>query len=157
MKKTDEEIINAVNNNLTMLSAANSIGMSMTTFRARAIKLNVYKPNQSRKGVKRLRSEYEKITIPLNEILEGLHPTYATGHLKRRLLKEGIKEEVCENLKCNVTSMWLNEYLSLHLDHIDGDCNNHKLENLRLLCPNCHTQTPTYAGKNKNKNRKNRK
>jgi hypothetical protein len=38
--------------------------------------------------------------------------------------------------------------LSLHLDHINGVSNDHRLENLRFLCPNCHTQTETYAGKN---------
>lgn len=36
----------------------------------------------------------------------------------------------------------------MQLDHIDGDSHNHKLENLRMICPNCHTQTETYCGKN---------
>jgi 5-methylcytosine-specific restriction endonuclease McrA len=39
--------------------------------------------------------------------------------------------------------------LSLHLDHKNGKNNDHRIENLRFLCPNCHSQTATYAGKNK--------
>ncbi len=43
------------------------------------------------------------------------------------------------------------KYLSLHLDHINGESSDNRLENLRVLCPNCHTQTPTYAAKNRRK------
>ncbi|MFA9445403.1 HNH endonuclease [Egicoccus sp. AB-alg6-2] len=43
---------------------------------------------------------------------------------------------------------WRGRPLSLHLDHISGDPRDNRLENLRLLCPNCHAQTPTHCGKN---------
>lgn len=147
-KKTDEEIINAVKNCQTMSEAARSIDMPFMSFRYRAQKLNVYEPNQSRKGMTRPASEYSRIAIPLDEILEGLHPHYMTGHLKRRLLKVGIKKEICEGNGCMIKNEWLGLKLVLHLDHIDGNSKNHKLENLRLLCPNCHSQTSTYTGKN---------
>ena len=49
---------------------------------------------------------------------------------------------------------WQNKKLSLHLDHINGTNNDHRLKNLRLLCPNCHSLTPTYCGKNKKKKKK---
>ena len=49
---------------------------------------------------------------------------------------------------CNIEE-WNNKPLSMQLDHIDGDPHNHKLENLRLICPNCHSQTETYCGRNK--------
>lgn len=84
--------------------------------------------------------------IPLNEILEGKHPTYQTLKLKKRLVSCGILEYKC--LQCGI-SEWNNITIELHLDHIDGDCHNHMLSNLRLLCPNCHSQTETYCGKNK--------
>lgn len=45
---------------------------------------------------------------------------------------------------------WKNKVLSLELDHIDGDITNNRLSNARLLCPNCHSITPTYRSKNKN-------
>lgn len=57
--------------------------------------------------------------------------------------------------KCNTCfnkGFWLKRKLSLHLDHINGVRNDNRLENLRFLCPNCHSQTDTYCGKNIPKN-----
>lgn len=54
--------------------------------------------------------------------------------------------------KCSICSMeatWNGRPLTFHLDHVDGDRSNNKIENNRLLCPNCHSQTDTYCGKNK--------
>ena len=84
--------------------------------------------------------------IDLKEILEGKHPQYQTLKLKKRLLKENILENKC--VICGITE-WNKKPISLQLDHIDGNGHNHKLENLRLICPNCHSQTDTYCGKNK--------
>lgn len=86
--------------------------------------------------------------IDLSEILQGLHPHYNTGHLKRRLLKEGIKENVCEIDGCNITE-WNSKPIIMQIDHINGNPTDHRLENLRMICPNCHSQTETYCGKNK--------
>ena len=85
--------------------------------------------------------------IPLNEILDGKHPTYSTYKLKLRLFKEKILEKRCN--ECGTGDEWNGKKLSLQLDHENGINNDHRLENLVVLCPNCHTQTPTYAGKNK--------
>jgi len=70
-------------------------------------------------------------------------------HLLRRYLIEarGYKCEIC-NL-----SEWMNKPICLDVDHIDGDSGNNYITNLRLLCKNCHAQTPTYGGKNKGKGR----
>lgn len=51
---------------------------------------------------------------------------------------------------CNQKPYWNNKELVLHIDHINGDSKDHRLENLRYLCPNCHTQTETYGYKGKN-------
>lgn len=85
--------------------------------------------------------------IPLNEILEGKHPTYKTYHLKKRLLDSGIKQPVCE--ECGLKGIWNGKPIQHELDHINGVSTDHRLENLRLLCPNCHSQTPTFKGKNR--------
>jgi len=69
---------------------------------------------------------------------------------KKNLLKEGKIINKCSI--CNLEPMWNNKPLTLHLDHINGDHHNNNLENLRLLCPNCHTQTDTYTGRNTKKN-----
>ena len=64
------------------------------------------------------------------------------------LKRKSIIEEVggkCE--KC-FNSIWIDQPIALELDHIDGNADNNKRENLRILCPNCHAQTETYRGKN---------
>lgn len=74
------------------------------------------------------------------------HKQFMEGkHIKRKILREGLLEYKCS--RCGVFE-WLGERLSLHLDHINGDNKDNRIENLRFLCPNCHSLTPTYCGKN---------
>ncbi len=69
---------------------------------------------------------------------------YITTHkLKEKLLKEGLKENKCEC--CGITS-WNGKSLTMQLHHIDGNNTNNSLENLQMLCPNCHSQTNNYCG-----------
>ena len=66
--------------------------------------------------------------------------------LKNRLIIEGLKQHKCEC--CGITE-WLGRPTPIELDHINGNHHDNRLENLRILCPNCHAQTDTYRGKNK--------
>ena len=68
-----------------------------------------------------------------------------SNNLRLRLLKAGIFQHQCS--KCLLLE-WQDQPIPLELDHIDGDHSNNQLENLRLLCPNCHAQTSTYRGRN---------
>ena len=87
------------------------------------------------------------IKIPLEEILvENSTYSSAGGSLKRRLLRSGLLEYKCS--LCGI-STWMGNTLSLQIDHKNGKHSDNRLENLRLLCPNCHSQTDTYAGKSK--------
>lgn len=65
--------------------------------------------------------------------------------LKKRLFKEGIKEKKCES--CGIIE-WLGKQAPLEMHHINGDCFDNSLKNIMILCPNCHSQTLTYRGKN---------
>ena len=68
-----------------------------------------------------------------------------TTNIKNKLYDKGLKERKCEI--CGIEN-WNNKYLSFHLDHINGKNMDNRIENLRILCPNCHSQTDTYC-KNK--------
>jgi 5-methylcytosine-specific restriction endonuclease McrA len=65
--------------------------------------------------------------------------------VRRVLMKSGALKNSC--YECGI-SHWLGELLTLPLDHINGIANDHRMENLRMLCPNCHSQTNTFAGRN---------
>ena len=81
--------------------------------------------------------------MPLAELLVA--DTYRSRHnVKLRLLGEGVKRSVCE--ACGITE-WLGRPLSMALHHINGDGRDNRLENLQLLCPNCHSQTENFSGK----------
>jgi DNA-binding CsgD family transcriptional regulator/5-methylcytosine-specific restriction endonuclease McrA len=67
-------------------------------------------------------------------------------HLKWRLLKDGLRTAVCE--ECGLVE-WRGRPLSLELHHVNGDGRDNRLENLQLLCPNCHSQTDNWGGKAK--------
>jgi Zn finger protein HypA/HybF involved in hydrogenase expression len=73
--------------------------------------------------------------------------TYTNTHrLKERMIESGLKKRKCE---CCGIKRWNGQRISLELNHINGDRLDHRLENLQLLCPNCHAQTTSYRGKNK--------
>ena len=99
-------------------------------------------------GQGHLKGKKNKWAKPSNKIEELLTTdnTFQTYKLKQRLLKERIIENKC--IECGITE-WNGKIINMHLDHINGINNDHRLENLRMLCPNCHSQTDTYCGKNK--------
>jgi DNA-binding CsgD family transcriptional regulator len=81
---------------------------------------------------------------PLNEVFAA-NTHRNRGGLKRRLIREGIKADCCE--VCGL-SEWLGQPLRMALHHINGDRLDNRIENLQLLCANCHSQTDTYGGRN---------
>lgn len=73
--------------------------------------------------------------------------SHANSAIKKRIADGNLIDYKCQ--RCGIDS-WNGESITLELDHINGKNNDHRIENLRFLCPNCHSQTETYKGKNKN-------
>ena len=135
---TDDEIVRITESCQTMAQAAKLCGMAYTTFIRKAKALNCYKPNPSGKGTSKNRP-----SILTEDILAGKYPSYQTYKLKIRLINEGYLED-----KCSICG-WDKKpkgaiYTPCELDHINGIPTDHRLENLRLICPNCHSLTETY-------------
>jgi Zn finger protein HypA/HybF involved in hydrogenase expression len=95
------------------------------------------------KAVRRGEVRPRSLAMPLDVILRQSRDR---STIKRRLLQAGLLSNRCD--ACGL-SEWRGKPLSIQIDHINGIRTDHRLENLRMLCPNCHSQTETFAGKNK--------
>jgi hypothetical protein len=85
---------------------------------------------------------------PIDKVLRESKSRYT---VKRRLLEAGLLTPACD--ECGLRE-WRGRPLAIQLDHRNGIRDDHRLENLRMLCPNCHSQTETYAARNRRKYRK---
>ncbi|WP_345043936.1 hypothetical protein [Arthrobacter methylotrophus] len=83
---------------------------------------------------------------PLDEILVENSSYLNRSHLKVRLIKAGLLRHEC--YECGLPPVWKGKPLTLQLDHVNGVNNDNRIGNLRFLCPNCHSQTPTHSGRN---------
>ena len=134
---SDSEFIKICNEAESMSEAQRLTGLQFTTFKVRATQLNCYDP---------LKGKRHKCINDLKvfEIIKGKFPNYQPYKLKQLLFKHGIKENKCEI--CGI-SEWQGKPLQCELHHLDGNKFNHKLENLIILCPNCHSQTENFRFK----------
>ncbi|OGE80510.1 MAG: hypothetical protein A2660_00660 [Candidatus Doudnabacteria bacterium RIFCSPHIGHO2_01_FULL_45_18] len=96
------------------------------------------------KGMKGLKNPQ----IPLEKVLVK-DSSYQSYKLKNRLFYLGMKQQECE--QCGWAKKTSEGRLPLELDHINGDRKDNRLENLRILCPNCHSLQPTHRGRNRKK------
>lgn len=105
---------------------------------AKSLNFDLKYPKQIRRGV----------LSPNDVFIEDSNANRNT--IKKLLIKNNIIPYECK--KCSNIGIWNDERLSLQLEHINGVNTDNRIENLCWLCPNCHSQTITYAGRNKKKN-----
>lgn len=86
----------------------------------------------------------------LEDILVEKSTYKSIYRLKLRLVAEGRLNKICDI--CGLGDIWNGKPITLQLDHINGIPNDHRIENLRFLCPNCHSQTHNFSGRNKLRN-----
>jgi len=131
------EIESAIEQTKSITGGAKLLGVKYDTFKRYAEKFGLFEPNQAGKGLLKGNRYKTKSDVfkPDNKVPSGV--------LSKWLKLE--REWCCE--ECNI-SEWNNKPLTLEIDHIDGDNSNNELTNLRILCPNCHSQTPTWRGRN---------
>jgi hypothetical protein len=122
------------------IGQAHAAGLSMSECQRRFGFSTAAWHDARRRGVLKARSP----GIPLDELLVANRPR-SRGHLRARLVKAGLKEERCE--ECGL-SEWRGRPLRVTLHHVNGDPYENRLENLSFLCPNCHSQTPNFGGRN---------
>lgn len=132
-----ENFIRVCNESSSMAVACSTLGLSFTRFKEHAIKLGCYKPNQGNK------------TNPKGKKEKDITEYKSRSGIKVRIIKDKLIPIICD--ECKLEGIWNNKPIVLHLDHINGLANDHRLENLRFLCPNCHSQTNSYTGRNINK------
>ena len=130
---SESDVRNAIADGKSMRRAAQLLNIDSRTFKKNAEMYGCYDSSQRGGG-----------KYALSDILAGQYPQYPTSKLSKRLVKEGYKSYTCE--KCGI-SEYNGTHISLELNHKDGNNANHSLDNLELLCPNCHSQTPTYRSK----------
>jgi hypothetical protein len=146
--RSDQEILEAVKASRSFAQVLNKLGMrpgrAQSTLKRRVEILGIDTSHFS--GMAWRSGSCVPVTpaFPLENILVIGRPT-ATSKLKQRLLEAGLKEGRCE--VCGLKT-WNDGPIPLELDHINGRRDDNRLSNLRLLCPNCHAQTPTYRGRN---------
>lgn len=146
---TDEEFQKVIKESQSYAECCRKIGYSdkgrygPDQIKKRCVELNISTEHFSSTNAARKAST--KYT--LDEILVE-NSTYANiSRLKSRLINEDRLKYVCAI--CGNNGFWNNQPLTLTLDHINGKHLDHRIENLRFLCPNCHSQTETFSGKNK--------
>lgn len=144
-KFEEQEIRDAIASSSSMLEAATKVMIPHMTFKRIAQRLGLYKANQGRKGKPGLRGAAVAKAVPLEKYLKQ-GTSIAGQKLKRRLIEAGLKKDECEI--CKQPPIWNGQKLVLQLDHKNGVNTDNRLENVRIVCGHCHSQTPTFAGRN---------
>ena len=135
--ETKEDFERAISETKSMTAAAKVLAMSYDTFKRKAKEYGVFSTNQAGQGLKK--GKHFKSREDIFRVFD-----YQVGRhsVKKWYLYEN--EYKCE--LCGI-SEWQGKELTIELDHINGNSKDNRIENLRLLCPNCHSQTETWRRK----------
>lgn len=145
---TDEDLKIAVAINVSFAGILRSLKLSSSPGNYKSLKIHIKRLNLS---TAHLLGKAHGTTIPFkkiptSEILVENSSYSSTTDLKQRLFKEELLKNEC--YICKMPPVWQEQAITLQLDHINGNSLDNRIENLRILCPNCHSQTKTFTGSN---------
>src|SRR5215212_7485194 len=146
---TDEEAREAIASSLSYSDALRRLGMrpaggNHRTLKVLAERLAISTDHFDPHAAQREALRAANRPIPLDDILVR-GSSYNRHNLKRRLDDTGLKRPICE--RCGQDEMWRGRHMALILDHINGEATDNRLENLRIVCPNCAATLDTHCGK----------
>ena len=140
-----DQILQWISENKSKAFISKELGCKQETLNRYLEKMGIdYAGNQSGKGQPK-----RKPKMDLEDYLEN-STDIQTNKIRKKILEEHIKAHRCE---CCGRTTWLDSIIPLELHHINGNNKDNRLENILLLCPNCHALTDSYRGKN-NKSKK---
>jgi Zn finger protein HypA/HybF involved in hydrogenase expression len=153
-KISDEEFTSLVKNSKTMSELLRHFGMENKGGNFKTCKKRIHELNlDTTHFLNRVESIIVSKQITKEDLLKKLTINSCCNrtHLKKQLIKYNILKYECA--KCKNTGIWENEKLTLQLEHKNGVSTDNRIENLEFLCPNCHSQTKTFAGRSLNKHK----
>jgi hypothetical protein len=153
---TDQDIIDAVGSSFSIAQVLKTLHLSPTGANYQGMhdhfaRLGLDTAHFTGQGHLRGKTHNWTPARPLSEILVEHSPCRCSHKMKRRLIRQGLLVNHC--YICRLEPLWNGKPLVLVLDHINGNPTDYRLENLRLLCPNCNSQQVTFAGRNKGRRR----
>jgi len=140
-KYTDEQLVEAVSSCVTLQQVLDKLNLVGGHAR---IKEKILQLELNTSHWKNFSGSAPRKILPIEKVLKR-NTNIQTSNLRTRLLNNELLEYKCSI--CNLVE-WNGKAISLQLDHINGQRKDNRIENLRLLCPNCHSQTDTFCGKN---------
>lgn len=148
MARTDildrrEDILLWISENRPKAEMARILRCKIDTLNSYLKKMGIdYAGNSARKGF--IRPSIQDGYVPAKNYFHK--NSTISSSLRKKILRENLKPHKCES--CLLVE-WMGQPIPLELEHTDGDHYNNEWDNLKLLCPNCHAQTPTHSGRNK--------
>lgn len=152
-KISSNELQSILDSSASISDVMRKFGYSPSNGSCKTLSLRIKKDNLSLCKMKLNWEELKKIkTKNTKEELFSETSNCGRRELKNFVMKNNLLAYKCE--KCNNEGFWQGEKISLQLEHKNGINNDNRLENICFLCPNCHSQTPTYAGRNRHVEKK---
>ena len=147
---TDEDLVKAIHESHSLADTLRKLGLrpaggNYTLLKRKIEELELDTSHFRGQGWSKGKKQTHVTRQSLDKILIENSTYKNSNSLRKRLINEGVFEHVCVNCELDT---WLDQPIPLELDHINGNNRDNRLENLRLLCPNCHALTATYRGKN---------